>query len=287
MVGQSWFTDGLSPEESAFVVALNPAPYGFFEGLLETRHTLSRTISLPLAGEVNLWAFQNAPSPPGEDLLGMMEEAVRATEDLMKTPFPTNDLILMALGGSENFLGFAGVAQANHLRLIRFEDFLLSPWLIHHEVAHYYFTGLEIGPPWVLEGGADFGAAYTRHWTGEETLESQLQTSAASKQRNCVEYGIGSIHRLTVPDLPEPSAARACDYILGRHFFISLVQTLGQPVVSSALQEMYALAQSDAPNLTEEDVYRMLLKHTPPNLKPAFKELYRELHGGPSVDMGS
>ena len=47
---------------------------------------------------------------------------------------------------------------------------------------------------------------------------------------------------------------------------------------------MYLLAQSGGPNLTDEEVYRTFLKHTPPDLEGEFRDLYNRLHGGPIAD---
>ena len=58
-----WFADGLEREEAAFITAIMPLAYEAphrYAGLLESRHTLSRTVTLPLAGDVALWAFQDA-----------------------------------------------------------------------------------------------------------------------------------------------------------------------------------------------------------------------------------
>ena len=69
LVALPWFADGLDPEEAAFVTTLVPVVYDdprLYAELLHSRFSLSRTISLPLAGPVNLWVFQNAPFPEDE-----------------------------------------------------------------------------------------------------------------------------------------------------------------------------------------------------------------------------
>ena len=50
---------------------------------------------------------------------------------------------------------------------------------------------------------------------------------------------------------------------------------------------LYLLAQSEGPNLTDEDVHRAFLKHTPEALEAKFRDLYKQLHGEPLVDAES
>ena len=91
LIAQPWFADGLDAGERAFITTLSnttgiDALYG--ELLASPPVARTKTISLPLAGEVTLWAFHNAEPPTDEDLLGMMERGVRGAEGFMGAPFP-------------------------------------------------------------------------------------------------------------------------------------------------------------------------------------------------------
>ena len=97
---------GLDPEERAFIVTLRFPDPGWFSDLVDTRFTRSGTISLPLVNDANLWAFQHTHFPPDDDLLVMVEEAVRGAERFMAVPFPTNDVIMLLLEDSKYSMGF-------------------------------------------------------------------------------------------------------------------------------------------------------------------------------------
>ena len=86
-----WFADGLDDEEKALLEVLptmSRVSPDMYIDLVLTRHTRSAAISLPLAGEVDLWAFQPTAFPPGENLIEILEGAVRITEGFIGAPFP-------------------------------------------------------------------------------------------------------------------------------------------------------------------------------------------------------
>ena len=165
LIGQPWFTDGLDPEERAFIITLNSPDPDWFYDLVETRFTQSATISLPLTGEVDLWAFRHTPFPSDEDLLVVMEQAVRGAERFMAVPFPMNDVIVLFLEESKYLGGFGALHVYDHIRVARSGDSLVTDATVYHEVAHYYFS-VGIGPTWLVEGGADFMVSYIRDWLG-------------------------------------------------------------------------------------------------------------------------
>ena len=284
LIGQPWFTDGLDPEERAFITALSTPNTAVFDGLLESHFTQSATITLPLAGEVNLWAFQRVPFPPGEDLMAMIREGVRGAERFMGTPFPTTDVIVLLVEDSKYLGGFGGTHNGSKVRFARSGNSPVSRPLVYHELAHYYLDD-SIGPRWLTEGGADFIWAYTNGWLGLESMKDQLRKSARYAQERCVRHGIENVHQLGAPDPPEPRRVSGCVYGLGRHFLISLFETVGEAAVSSALRELY-LRLLTAPDSrpTEKDVYRTFLKYVTSGLEEEFRDLYRRLHGGPFVD---
>ena len=277
LISQPWFTDGLDPEERAFISTLRFPDPDWYKDLLETRFTQAATIFLPLAGEVSLWAFQHTPFPPDEDLLAMIEEGVRGAERFMAVPFPTNDVIVLLPGESKYLGGNAGLHLDEHIRLARFEGSPVTRALVYHELGHFYFTGT--APSWLIEGGADFIWAYTNDWLGLESIEDQLRTSAEYVRQSCVERGIENIHGAL--DTHDPSPSFGCSFGMGRHFLISLFETLGEEAMSAALRELYLRSEHDDIRLTEEDIYQAFLKHTPPGLEEEFRDLYRRLHGGP------
>ena len=283
LIGKDWFTDGLTPEERAFILTLSAPDPRWFYDLVDTRFTQSATISLPLAGEVDLWAFQHKPFLSDENYLKILEEAVRGSENFMAISFPTNDVITLFLEDSKYLMGFPALHANDHLRMTRLDNALVSRWTVYHEVAHYYFSG-ELGPVWLIEGGADFVASHILDWLGYESLQHQMNTSIETGRQYCVEGGIANIRGLSNQNVDDGHLVQICNYRLGRHFFASLFKSLGEEVVSSVLTELILWQKEDGRNRTEQDIYRTFLKNTPPDLEHEFHDIYRHLHGGAFVD---
>ena len=111
LTSQPWFIDGLNDEEAVLVIALGGAasrsPKLFYD-LLTAHHTQHRTISLPLTGEANIWIIQNSPSSPDEDVLTLIEDHVRISEEFMEAPFPVADVILLHVDPHVGDYGLGG-----------------------------------------------------------------------------------------------------------------------------------------------------------------------------------
>ena len=234
----------------------------------------------------------------------MMEEAVRGAEQLMGTPFPTTDVILMINDVKHEFPN-AGYHSGDHFRVQRYGDSRLFESSVFHEVGHYYFS-YYIGPSWLVEGGADLVDEYVttelieRYLAqndplitpppfglgGFETREYGLATSTELLEIGCMGYyGLENIHAMSLPDRPVRPYMFLCNYAFGRYLLISLLDLLGDAALSSALRELYLMSlDRDQPKATEEETYRIFLKHTPPGLKEDFRDLYRRIHGGPFID---
>ena len=201
---QPWFTDGLDKEEIASVYVLrfiaNSSKLGkLYNDLVQTPFIQSATVSLPLTGEVNLWAFQPQPFDPSQDLLPRLEDSVRVLEEFMGVPFPVTDVILVVpIIGPEVDHGIGGGAHwGRFITVTRYEtspshDFwAVTNWeSIYHEVAHYYFG---FGPPWLGEGGAEFMWMYIReNRSGTGDIENQHSGAFWRLQENCYSRGIRS-----------------------------------------------------------------------------------------------
>ncbi len=103
LIAQSWFADGLEDSEAALVTILGNTvsrDSTFYDDLLEAHFSQARTVSLPLAGDVNIWIFQTTPFPPNDDLLTIIEDTARMSEELLGAPFPTTDIILLVFDPS-------------------------------------------------------------------------------------------------------------------------------------------------------------------------------------------
>ena len=261
------------------------------DDMLQSHFTQSKTITLPLAGEVNLWAFQTARSPQGEDLTAMMEEAVRTTEEFMGTPFPLTDVVLVVpvIGAGKDH-GIAGGAHwGDFIHVTRYQSQPFNRSAVHHEVGHYYFG---FGTPWLVEGGAEFVSDYVwARTTGREYPEDRRSTAQDRVQKYCHNQGISTIQQLNAQQVQDSDILRfptICHYGLGSYFLLRLYETLGEDVLSAALRELYLRYQGEPRPLTREEfahyeraIYQAFLRNTPPELRDAFHDVYREIHGGP------
>lgn len=282
---QPWFTDGLSPEERAFIVPLTKvaAHDAIYRDLLAFHTAQSTTISLPLAGEVRLWVFHHAPLSPDENILAAMERSVRGVERMTAMPFPRSDVIVLLVNGSAyGETAFGGVNHGDSLIIIRDNEQDPIAGLLNHEIAHYFFVH-EIGPFWLVEGGANFAQAYIDAWAGSATWAGPVPANEPIRTI-CAENGFPHMHALSDPDPQDRTWQVTCQYALGQYFLTNLFNTLGASAFSAALRDLYGLYLQLQFYPTEEQVYRTFLRHAPPDREAAFLEVYRRLHGGPFLD---
>ena len=237
LITQPWFADGLNDEETAFLTVLGRTASNHteqYEDLLQSRFTQASTVSLPLAGDVNIWVFQAEPFPPGDDVLTNIEDTLRTSEPLMSIPFPTTEVILL--------LGEIGGAHlGSFMTLTRFEDGTVIS--VPHETAHYYFGHFMLGPTWFLEGGAEFVDSVVWDRKGVVTLDerrSQLRTAFS-----------GCFDRLGVSNLWElehfDGNEGGCDYRMGEYFFLKVHETIGEEAMGAAWREMSVTLQECRP----------------------------------------
>ena len=293
LAGQPWFADGLDNEELALVAVLgrfvrrHPQLY---KDLIQTPFTQSATVSLPLVGEVNLFVIQPKPFHHSqEDVLPMLEDSVQITEEFMGVPFPVTDVILVVpIVGPEVDHGIGGGRHwGEFITVTRYETspphdiWLVTDWeAIYHEVAHYYFEG-GFGPPWLVEGGAEFMWMYIREErAGTGDIENQHPGAVLRLQENCYSHGIRSLQQLNELQSSEPDLETICHYSLGAYFLLSLYTMLGEEATSAALRELYLLFREtgDAQAVTEEEIYQAFLRNTPLGLEDEFLALYRQFH---------
>ncbi len=154
LLSRPWFRDGLTEEEAALLVVLRDAAAfeDVFRDLLQDGHVRSETISLPLAGEVDLFAVSRTEVGL-DDALERIGAAVEPMEGFMGVPWPKSDVIMLHEPISD--LGrptHSGWYSGTHMVVKN-----TSKGLIYHETAHYY---LHSGPKWLIEGGANFLRSY-------------------------------------------------------------------------------------------------------------------------------
>ena len=286
LTGQPWFADGLDEEEAALVTTLgwvNEKSPALYDDLLSNRYTHYRAVSLPLAGDVNIWVLQNTPFPPDEDLLTVIEETARISEQFLRVPFPTTDIILLVVDDVGGRYGYAGGHLSTFMVLTRRPSGVPS---VRHETAHYYFG---LGPQWLSEGGAEFIAAYVKDRTGVQSIADRMAGVAREVQSLCTEAM--EIENIRHFSYVHGRTGHYCPYGMGENLLLNIFETFGEDVLASALGELFGLmlgrgSYGGDERDMEELVFDTLVKHVPTERLEEFLDLYRRLHGGPYEDPG-
>ena len=277
-LSQSWFQDGLTEEEAALIVALRPTlnddvdSEEVFADLLQRGHVRSETISLPLAGEIDLFAVGRSEFEL-EGLLERMAFAVESMEGFMGTPWPKPDVI--ALLELESDLGsYDGGWNAGAYVVLKDP----SKYTTYHELAHYYFKST-IGPQWLTEGGAEFLNFYTLNLTEGGTIDADYINGQGVIAAACAPDGSANVHGWNETG----AGSNLCPYWLGHQFLGGMYRALGHEVVSSALRELYetSLTMRRGAAEEEDEIYQAFLTNTPSSQRDEFRFWYHCLHGRP------
>ena len=275
LTSQPWFIDGLDDEEAVFVIALGGAAsrsLKLFKDLLTAHYIQHRTISVPLAGEVNIWIIQNSPRSPGEDVLTVIEDHIRISEEFMGAPFPVADVILLHVDPRVGDYGLGGGWHSgSHFVAVRRISGGWGP--VSHEMGHYYFN---FGPRWLVEGGANFIAFYIVD--DYEDWRSPLLRNSYCLNDSGIENLRHFSYWEATPGIDR--RVRGCVYNFGENFLVGLLRTIGREAMSSALRELHLSHSELSQAVSEEDVYQAFLNHTPSQREEQFVDLYRNLHGG-------
>ena len=278
---QPWFSDGLDDQDTALLYGIAASKREFREALFRSHHVEIRSITLPLAGDVDLVMISHLPVPNSEDSFAAMEDSLLAIEDFMDVPFPVTDVIVIVAhpdlwrisSGAQRVAAISGGTFAAytdaHIRLNPSQSGLPKDAL-YHELGHYYDLR---GHRWLYEGAAQFLEAYTRERVGTETLE----------QRSANLVSAGGCGRTNIQQQLDDPAGRYCDYYLGERFMLAMYEALGRDVVSAALRDMYMQSLFFV-DLNEDIIYQAFLSNVPEGTEDEFKAVYRTHHGGPVVD---
>ena len=191
-----WYADGLNDEDLALFSTLGSVRGHsrlLYDALVDSYDARSRSIFLPLAGEVRLWAFDPIGFREGEDPLRQMEDVARVTEAFMAEPFPALDVIVVTSYDTR----FGGGARhaGQYIFVAKWGQVPLWAPTVYHEVGHYYFGG-GIGPSWLVEGGATFIEALTRDAVGVESLEERRRHARRDMERICHADDLRNIQQL-------------------------------------------------------------------------------------------
>ena len=278
---QPWFADGLDDQEAALLVTLRniarKSP-DLYNELLTSHHTQHKAISLPLAGDVNIWVIDHSPFPPDEDLLTSIADVARVLEEFLQAPFPTTDIILLIVPHGR---GIGGQHLGSHMVLGRFGlTGTVHSDSVTHETAHYYFN---LGPRWLTEGGAEFAVAYANDRLGIQSYADRRVNVSPQISRYYELYENIRHYNYILQDLGKLSPLDSAPYRMGEHLLLNVFETIGEEAALAALRELSPYRDRgwrSRLSPTEEEVYDAFLQHAPPDRKEAFRGLYRRLHGG-------
>ena len=289
LFAQPWFADGLSQQEAALIVPLpstfqnNPLQRMFapelYSTLVKSGLVQHKAVSLPLAGDIDIWVIQNAPLPADEDLAGRIEQAARFAEDIFQRPFPATDIIgLVVIPSQGDSFSEKGLYDQTHFWLVRYPGEPLTSFSLdlYHEMVHYYAHS---GPRWLSEGTADFISAYLADREGAQSLEeSRLETAETVEARCRGQHKLANIHHLNAAyETRGSESMRECFYKMGENLLHNLTDEIGIQALFSALRDIYGKEHG----LAEDRIYETFLNHTPIQKQETFRTLYRRLHGGP------
>ena len=292
---QAWFLDGLDDQEAMFI-RLVDTPQGRFFGpsnfntLVVKNYGESRTVNMPLSGELKITVFQSSNDPRNSGIIGQMEESLRAMEGFMGVPFPREEVILLVASPVELKKGldfeFTGINRGSHIvvntELGRQGD---TNRVITHELAHYYWGTDEV-PLWFREGGAFFLASYVRDTRFGESMADRSVYTLSRAVSVCQSTGPSNIasliEKLALDGLVNHQNATyfTCNHDQGENLFLELYNTLGPDSFRSSWKELYELAKREGRAVNETEIYRAFLGQTTTATENRFKDIYGRLHGG-------
>ena len=290
VTSKPWFRDGLTGEESALVAVLPQLAYegsDLYRALLDTNHTRSGVILLPLAGDVNVWIVRNTPFEPELDTLAKIAESVSIIETFMGVPFPTEDLVLLVGDertgeeGNVIYFGFVGLNHGTHIAANRLDDQTADEFvsIVTHELTHYY----KYDTRWFDEAVSRFVEAFVADATGLKPISEKSAEVTETADWSCRDFGEENIrHRLYLDQTTTYFGISRCTYTLGEEFLLQTFATIGEDALSAALRELQVPPgdETDGPE-AERRIRDTLARHAPSDRRSEFMDLYRRLYGTP------
>ena len=288
LVDQPWFSDGLDDLDAALLFAISVSHREFQQALFKDHYVASVPVTLPLAGDIELVVVRHTPFPPDDHTFAALEEGVRAIEGFMGASFPVNDVMLLLTepdiwgvrGGAQFVGGFSGgVEPAYATAYIRMNNSESGPsqGALYHEIGHYYHLRAH---QWLVEGTANFLETYTLALTSTGGSGEGFAETLAERLMDLEFRGCG---RDNIQQHLDDYGGNQCNYDLGERFLLAMYTAIGPEAVAAALRELYTQSLFFV-NLNEDTIYHAFLSNVPPGKEAAFKDAYRQHHGGAVVD---
>ena len=235
--------DGITDEEAKIVALLwgtNTYRPEYIDDLLTGTgiYWEERLINLPLAGEVLLAVFRHRDQvTPSMDYL---EHSVTFMEEIMGTPLPTEYVAVFFTDAIPEHVGGkffrTHIGAKPHYDLVGTTRWKRTPFVIAHEVAHYYWSGNKWD--WTDEGLAVFLA----------TLSENRRTGfpVEARKRPCSSAAtIGELEAMFSEETGTEGSS--CNYPLGEAIFLDLYHSLGEDTFSQGLRRLYLKDLHDDP----------------------------------------
>ena len=286
---QPWFVDGFSRDEIAFLATVKDiirnSPEDFYS-LVETRHTIHKKITLPLSGDVNIWAIQKSPFDDGEDLLDQIELTLRSLEEMTQTPVPEKDVVvLVVITGRLDFVDqgkapstpWPGLErQIYGVRIPREEGTQVDLQSLIHGLADYHFAPIA---RWVTTTEADFALKYIWHREVTDSVEDWKASVENINAAGCFTEHSNLSHASYVTNGFIGAEDDVCQYRFNEHFWSSMYHALDQDMVINLLIQSHDASKSSNRATTWKDIYQVFRRHVQPNELDEFLRLFELLHG--------
>ncbi len=286
LTATTWFQDGVDHQEAALITVLprqsRVAPEEF-QSLVSGYDYQSSSVTLPLAGEVQLTILRLAPEEPlrADGQMDRLEAAVQQIEAFMGLPFPQKDVILLY---AETGTQTTGVYVGTHMVVDR-------PLVIQgdlrrveaHEVSHYYWhRGV---PIWFQEGAAEFLTTLVVSQVYGDSFQSRVTEVGGSDARRCQSLGMGTLRQLVenlaIVGYEEQSLSQVivADKIGALALFLDLYQAMGADSLQSAWRRIYQAADMGHDH-TEAEIYQVFSEEGLGDTSGDFRRIYSLWHGG-------
>ena len=235
--------DGISYQESKIIASVG-SPDDAVRLDPESPHTIEeRTITLPLAGKVELTIIRTDPERGYPGMMDDLERAVRSHEEFMGLPFPQRQVIYVIAPG-------AGGNWSNNFVYVG-DDYREGAYYhtIAHEAAHYYWTwptaswAPSFNAAWVSEGAAELLAH------GPDAARDQLAEN--EWYAPCVGLTIRELQAfpLVLPGSESP----LCWYPVGEAFYRDLYRVMDPTNYRLAFRRWLLHGMFDLPDVCPTD----------------------------------
>lgn len=299
VVTSPWFSDGLDVRDRALLNAIGMVHRDdgeLFNRLVSNHYSRLLHLSLPLTGPFNIWVFDAEPIPEDPHILNTIAQGLRGAERIVQEPLPFNDIVVLMV--DDLLSPWDGQSTVYYYDNVIYEDGRLKILSgrtdrIYQMVAGFYFTDRAgpnypyyefpdprerlFDPKWFAYSAPEFMNALTNDWEDSTSLADANNAWEMEARSECASAGLTNIHVLSMQTEPllvtEGEPLRHCADLYGRMLLYRLFDTLGEGRMSSVMREVYLLSTPrDQPMNSEgivipseRDIYRLFLKHAPPD----------------------